>query len=120
MKAEMQKPTIALSKSTRRSENDGGQEREENRKIEIASLTGEIWAEIHHMCLHGDIPGFDLVTCEEMRELMEKSGKLVNGPLIALITSVLARHCGEEIANCEGGEFTPLPFRDFGEDDDDN
>ena len=88
-------------------------------KLNIRTLAGEIRAEISMASKFGDIPENEHIDVALLQRLNEFDYSCL-GPFTDVAVAVLARHCGEELVNCDEMPVTPLAKRKFDDDDEDD
>ena len=83
------------------------------KKLNVRELGGEIGLEILSGNDYGEIDAAPI------KRLIDFDVDGV-GKLLDVMTAIIARHCGEQLVNCEEMPVTPLPRREFVDDDDDD
>ncbi len=91
----------------------------EMKKLNVRNLFGEISFEVYAVEDFGDVHGDPRVDVEAIGRLLEFDSEAV-GNLFDLMMAITARHCGEQLVNCEEMPVTPLPSREFVDDDDED
>ncbi len=88
-------------------------------KLNIRTLAGEIRAEISMASNFGEIPENDQIDVALLQRLNAFDYRCL-GAFTDVAVAVLARHCGEQLVNCDEMPVTPLAKRKFPGDDDDD
>ncbi len=83
------------------------------KKLNVRELAGEITLEVISGNDYGEIE------VAPINRLLDFDHEAV-GNLLDLMTAIRARHCGEQLVNCEEMPVTPLPSREFDDDDDED
>ncbi len=81
------------------------------KKLNVRELAGEIGMEVYAGHDYGEIDETSI-----KRLLAFDSDAVEN--LLDLMMAIMARHCGEQLVNCEEMPVTPLPRRKFDDEDD--
>ena len=89
------------------------------KKLNVRELGGEIAFEVYAVADFGDVHGDTRVDAEAIGRLLRFDSEAV-GNLFDVMTAIMARHCGEQLVNCEEMPVTPLPSREFDDDDDED
>ena len=89
------------------------------KKLNVRNLSGEISFEVYAVADFGDVHGDPRVDAEAIGRLLRFDFEAVEN-LLDLMMVIMARHCGEQLVNCEEMPVTPLPSREFDDDDDED
>jgi len=83
------------------------------KKLNVRELAGEISLEVYSGNDYGEIDAAPI------KRLLDFELEAVEN-LLDLMMAIMARHCGEQLVNCEEMPVTALPRREFVDDDDED
>ena len=83
------------------------------KKLNVRELAGEISLEVYSGNDYGEIE------VAPIKRLLDVDLEAVEN-LLDVMMAIMARHCGEQLVNCEEMLVTPLPRREFVDDDDED